>query len=125
MIGNSAPITGKSVLIVDGCEDNREVLGTALRRLGIQTIEATGVEQGLRMAREFHPEVIVLDLESNSAENEEIQNKYDAETLRHNSTLVILGSVRMRAPESATRKTVTKPYHYAPLIRTIEQLASR
>ncbi len=124
MIGTETTELGKSVLIVDPSEDNREVLGTALRRRGLQILEATEVQQGLQLARKHQPEVIVLDLETVTADDAKVQSQYDAETSSRDGSLVVLGTAK-RENLSEKRQVVAKPYHYAPLIRTIEELASR
>ncbi len=114
---------GKSVLIVDQSEDNREVLSTALRRRGMHTFVASGARKGLQIAQEHHPEVIVLDLESEDADDELIRSQYDEQAQQQNSSLVVLGTLRQGTLPSTHHELVSKPYHYAPLIRTIEQLA--
>lgn len=122
---NRVPGIGRTVLIVDQSDDNRDVLGTALRRRGIRTLEASEVEQGLQMAHDHHPGVIVLDLGNDPEDDENIQSKFDAESDRQNSTLVMIGIAKRLNSNSSKCTTIAKPYHYAPLIRTIEQLASR
>ena len=115
--------SAKQVLIVDRCEDNREVLRTALERRGVVTLEASGVDQGLELARQHHPQVIVLDLEL--AENRDATaNRFDTESKKHDGSLVLLGSTTSANATAGHRRVLGKPYHYAPLIRTIEQLIS-
>lgn len=114
---------GKSVLIVDQSEDNLEVLSTALRRRGMQTFVTSEARTGLQIAQEHHPEVIVLDLESEDADDDLIRSQYDQEAQQQNTSLVVLGTLRQGTSQSPHHELVSKPYHYAPLIRTIEQLA--
>jgi DNA-binding response OmpR family regulator len=112
------------VLIVDRSSDVRDVLRTVLELRGVQILEATGAHQGLQMARQFHPSLIVLDLESESAEQESVQDQYAVQSQASNAPLVILGNLdrwRQQMPED---RMVAKPYHYGPLVRKIEQLLS-
>jgi DNA-binding NtrC family response regulator len=113
-----------SVLIVDDSEDSREVLRTALQRLGVQTFEATEARQGVRLAHQHHPQVIVLDLEAESAEDEGVRLELDAQSRGDDGYLVVLG--RSISYEETLPKDciVPKPYHYGPLVRTIERLLS-
>jgi CheY-like chemotaxis protein len=115
----------KSVLIVDDSEDNRAVLRTALERLGVRTLEATEARQGVRLAHEHHPHVIILDVESASAEEEGVRLELDAQSRRDDAYLVVLG--RSVEYEGSLPKDciVSKPYHYAPLVRTIERLLAQ
>jgi CheY-like chemotaxis protein len=53
-----------SVLIVDRSAESREVLKTALERLGMRIFEAAGLEDGLKLARAHRLDLIVLDLEA-------------------------------------------------------------
>lgn len=57
-----ASIKDKLVLVIDDETDARMLLTHHLEELGCRTIAASGGEQGLRMAREFRPDLITLDL---------------------------------------------------------------
>jgi len=111
-------------LIVDQSEDTREVLRAALERRGVQTLAATGARQGIQLARQHHPQVIVLDMEADSAADEHVQDQYDAESRDHDARLVVLGRTSRYHRTLPKDRIVSKPYHYAPLIRTIERLLS-
>ena len=113
-----------SVLIVDASPDNREVLRTALVRRGLTILEAEAVSEGLEMAREHRPDVIVLDLEAEKIEADSIRQQFSAEATSQESQLIVLGKIR-RGPVFTGGHTISKPYHFAPLIHTIEQLAAK
>jgi two-component system alkaline phosphatase synthesis response regulator PhoP len=110
------------VLIVDHSEDSREVLRTALERRGVRTLEATEARQGMELARQFHPQVIVLDVDADAADDEHIRRQYCAESHAHDAYLVLLGRSVDYERALPRDRVVPKPYHYAPLIRTIEAL---
>ncbi len=112
----------RRVLIVDQSEDTREVLRAALERRGVETLEASGARQGIELARQHHPQVIVLDLEADAAADEQVQAQYDAESRDHDARLVVLGRTCRYKRTLPSDRIVSKPYHYAPLIRTIERL---
>ena len=112
-----------SVLIVDSSAENREVLRTVLARRGLRIFEAEEAERGLELAREHHPDVIVLDVESQAAEAS-LEEKFGAETSEQQTSLVILGKAR-QAMADARARVVAKPYHFAPLVHTIELLAAK
>ena len=112
-----------SILIVDPSADNREVLRTALARRGLRILEADQARQGLELARTHHPQVIVVDFD-NEPEGDTVQEQMVAEADQDGSQLIILGKVR-RSPAFAGGHVVAKPYHFAPLVHTIEQLAAK
>jgi CheY-like chemotaxis protein len=116
------PSPSPSVLIVDSSAENREVLRTVLARRGLRIFEANEPERGLELAREHHPDVIVLDVESQGAAS--IEDQFGAEASEQHSSLVILGQAR-RAVAEPTARFVAKPYHFAPLVHTIELLAAK
>jgi CheY-like chemotaxis protein len=118
-----------SVLIVDSSSDNREVLRTVLERRGLKIFEADEPERGLALAREHHPNVIVLDMELPAASASEVEDQYGAEAAEQHASLVIVGKAsrsysRLHLDGAAT-EIVAKPYHFAPLVHTIELLAAK
>lgn len=110
------------VLIVDRSEDAREVLRAALERRGIEILEATGARQGAELACRHHPDVIVLDLDTDAADDEQVRRQFDAASRDHATSLVVLGRAQRSAPPWPRERILPKPYHFAPLVRTIEQL---
>jgi CheY-like chemotaxis protein len=124
VLSNSPSPPQGQVLIVDGSEDTREVLRTALRMRGVQTLEASGARQGVELARQHHPRVIVLDMETDSANDERICHEYEAQSRDNHSCLLVLGRAVNYEQHVPRERIVAKPYHFAPLIRTIERLLS-
>jgi CheY-like chemotaxis protein len=110
------------VLIVDRSSDSRAVLRAALERRGIEIFEAREARQGVELARQHQPGVIVLDLEAESADDEQVRDQYDAASRDHDARLVILGRARRYDQVLPKDRVLAKPYHYAPLVRTIERL---
>jgi CheY-like chemotaxis protein len=114
-----------SVLIVDESADCREVLSTLLRLRGVHTFEAAGARQGLDMLRRHQPSVVVLDLESDEADDETIRRQIDDQSRESQAAVIFLGVTSRPPDEPAEGHVIRKPYHYAPLIRTIEGLLER
>jgi CheY-like chemotaxis protein len=114
--------TRRSVLIVDPCDESREVLRTVLQRRGVKIIEATGGRRGLELARRHHPGVIVLDVETVPDADADTRAGFGAESRAHHTSLVMLASARRDTVGLPVGRVVSKPYHYGPLVRTIEQL---
>jgi DNA-binding response OmpR family regulator len=94
----------------------------------VSILEAKQGAEGLELLREQHPRVVVLDLEVDETDSGELQGAYEDESRRDGTSLVMLGKVSgsNRSHDtihpSEPRHIIEKPYHYGPLIRTIEQL---
>jgi CheY-like chemotaxis protein len=129
----------RSVLIVDRSQETREVLHEALRRLGLRTLQAGRAQKGLELARRHRPDLIVLDLDVDNATAEQFatipcdacdakdnDNGADAtcspQSAPYQPRLVLLGSLRDLRERLPCGEFVSKPYHYGPLIRKIEEL---
>ena len=95
---------------------------TALEHRGLKTLTANRVGQGLAMAQEHRPELIVLDLEIDGGAADDIAAQF-AQQSPEQTSLVLLGSVHRRS-NNPQGEFVAKPYHYAPLIRKIEAILS-
>ena len=52
----------KTVLLVEDNEDNRIVYATVLEHFGYHVIEARDGAEGVRLARETHPDVVLMDI---------------------------------------------------------------
>lgn len=111
----------RSVLVVDPTAETREVLRTALEQRGLLTMGASRAEHALAMAREYAPDLIVLDLEADASPNEHWTSEVARQSRLGDTPLVLLGSARGRKL-LAHEQFVAKPYHYGPLIRKIESL---
>jgi len=109
-----------SVLIVDRSEENREVLETALGRRGIRTLTAAKPARGLEMVARYRPDLIVLDIEVDHTGADDLCARFAPQD-GGDVPMVLLGAVRTAAASPAD-EIVAKPYHYAPLIRKIEEI---
>ena len=55
-------MSAKTVLIVEDNYDNRAIYTVALEIAGFQVIEAHNGEEGVQLARECRPDIIIMDL---------------------------------------------------------------
>ncbi len=115
-------VSERSVLIVDGSQENREVLKAVLERRGCKILSASRAERGLELAQRHRPDVIILDLELSKTSPAELCAPFARETEASAAQLVILGSIRTSQVGVPGGEFVAKPYHYGPLIRRIEEL---
>jgi two-component system, cell cycle response regulator DivK len=75
-------MAAKLVLIVDDNADQRDITATLLRHHGYRIAEATGGDEAIRLARELHPDGILLDMMMGDRDGWTVTNqlKRDAET---------------------------------------------
>jgi DNA-binding response OmpR family regulator len=112
----------RRVLIVDDSSDSLDVLQTALQRRGVHTMTTRRAAEGIALARDFHPDLILLDLESVPSDEEDLRQNYDDAARRENVPLVLVARSRRDPAAEGGQHVVSKPYHYAPLIRKIQEL---
>ena len=111
------------VLIVDDSPDSLDVLQTALERRGVNTLTTRRPSEGLDLARRFHPDVILLDLESvEDVGDTALRENYDEAAKRENAPLILVARASGDPSTQGSPYVVSKPYHYAPLIRKIQEL---
>lgn len=113
--------TPQRVLLVDQSDDCRDVIRTVLERRGMQILETSNAGAGLKMLREHRPHVVVLDADTEAADNPTVRTAYHRELAAIEGNMLVLGNIK-RDDATSDQHQVWKPYHYGPLIERIEQL---
>jgi DNA-binding response OmpR family regulator len=110
------------VLIVDESAESREILRTLLVLRGATTIEALRPDQAAELADLHRFDLILFDADSDrSSSGADTESLKDAAN-RNGTPIVILGTLRNGRKQPTSDQFFTKPYHYGPLIRKIEDL---
>lgn len=107
------------VLIVDQSAESREVLRTLLERTGTRAVEASRPDEASTLADQIHPDLIVLDADSDLTENHEASRQLSDKARLTATPIVVLGKFTRREPPLDTGEHVAKPYHYGQLLRKI------
>ena len=115
----------RSVLIVDRSEETREVLQTVLSRRGVQTFTARHATEGVELGHRHHPDLIVMDLEMEDVNLGGSVPPFWAPWEQENIPIIMLGSLRRGHPQIPGSEFVSKPYHFGPLIRRIEEILNK
>ena len=110
------------ILIVDSSAESRDILSTLLRRQGAETLEASRTSRAKALVEQESPDLIVLDLESLPETSNQETIELDSSASRSAIPIVVLGTVKRQFRPVSEGHFVSKPYHYGPLIRRIEDL---
>ncbi len=110
------------VLIVDASQESRDILRTLLDRQGTEILETARVEAASAITEREQPDLIVYDSDSDRSPGNEATCKLARQASRRAIPIVVLGTVRRDFMPQSTGNLVSKPYHYGPLLRKIEQL---
>lgn len=111
----------QSVLVVDPLEETHAVLRAALGDQGIEVVAARNSAQGLSLARRRDVNLIVYDLESDGVSGV-LAGKFLLASAARRTPLLVIGSTRRATLGLTGCESLPKPYHYAALIRRIEEL---
>jgi DNA-binding NtrC family response regulator len=96
------------------------VLATALKLRGLRIFEASEPRRGLELARQEHPDVIVLGFDQPELDAS-LQQDFDQATQSAQAGLIVLGNSPRRKRSQAER-FIARPFHYGPLVQTIERM---
>ncbi len=113
----------RRVLVVDDDAVLRRVVRAVLEADGFSVIEASDGEQGLKLAAEVHPGVVILDVMMPGMDGVEVCRRMD-----HTSTRVLmltaLGDVttEVASMEAGARGFLTKPFSSMDLLDRVEEL---
>jgi CheY-like chemotaxis protein len=125
MAKESAHMSETTVLVVEDDEDMRTVFSAALGHVGYHVITAaTGID-GMRIARDTHPDVILLDLSLPGATGWEVVRRLKASTSTSDiPVLLVTGytNVGWRARAEGCAACLTKPVRLDALRTTIASL---
>jgi hypothetical protein len=91
----------------------------------VTAASARRTRDALELVRQHHPDVLVLDLDAEEAEERSVRDALEVEVREHDTALIVLGKAKRYPASLPDGQVVPKPYHYAPLLRTIERLLAR
>src|SRR5262245_28563456 len=118
--------THRRVLIVDDFSDITTILHELVTVLGHEAAVANHGDQALALAREFHPDLVLLDLGMPDPDGYEVARRLRAEPDGENMQLVAMSgwgdaNARAQAAEAGFDRHFVKPltrHHLAALLAT-------
>jgi CheY-like chemotaxis protein len=117
----------KKILIVEDILMNRRLIGDILKYYGYEILEAENGEEGIRMAKEQIPDLIIMDLQM------PVKNGYDAIKILKNDpktknikilavTSFAMAGDREKALEIGADDYISKPINTRELPKVVERL---
>jgi two-component system cell cycle response regulator DivK len=94
---------GKRVLVVEDDEDNRRIVTKILSLDGYEIAEAVDGAEALVMAREWHPDLILLDLGLPGLNGWEVERQIKADAALRAIPTIALTAFAMRGDEEQAR----------------------
>jgi hypothetical protein len=79
-------------------------------------------DDGLRLARQHRPQVIVWDVDAQAHDPNAVADGFERAAWQDDVALVVIGSGRTFATSG---HYVRKPFQFAPLVRQIEELLAQ
>ncbi len=112
-----------TILIVDDDAAGSEVIGRMLAREGFRALPAANGEEGLRLARELHPDLILLDVLMPSADGWAVLSQLKADPLLADIPVVMISVTSEKALGFAVGAAdyLVKPVERESLMRTVEK----
>ncbi|MBI3928200.1 MAG: HD domain-containing protein [Armatimonadetes bacterium] len=113
--------TGKTILLVDQDPLQRRLASTTLRSR-YEVVEASGGDEGLRLARELHPDLILLDCQGWSVEGRELCRQFKNQPETAAVPILLLGEPP--AGVEGTEGEISTPFYPSELLSRVgEHLA--
>ena len=117
----------KRILIVEDNEMNRDALSRRLRRQGYEVLLATAGLEGLRLARQARPDLILMDLGMPDIDGWECTRRLKADGVTSAIPVIALTAHamlgdRQRALDAGCDDFDTKPIDFAGLLERMHRL---
>jgi two-component system cell cycle response regulator DivK len=120
-------MSAKTILYVEDNELNRKIVRDLLRRTSYRLIEAPDGEAGMTVAREQHPDLILMDIQLPKVSGIEATRTLRAEPATADTPIIAitsfaLGGDEQRAKDAGASAYLAKPYSPFDLLTMIRKL---
>lgn len=117
----------KSVLLVEDNEDNRFIYSTILERRGFRVLEARTGEQGVEMAREHRPDLVLMDISLPVMDGLEATRRLKQDPATSEIPVIAvtahaMAEDRERAREAGCNGYLVKPIEPSRVLAEVERL---
>ena len=120
-------MSAKTILYVEDNELNRKIVRDLLRRTSYRLIEAPDGESGMVIAREQHPDLILMDIQLPKVSGIEATRTLRGEPATADTPIIAitsfaLGGDEQRAKDAGASAYLAKPYSPFDLLTMIRKL---
>lgn len=120
----------EKILIIDDNEQNRKLFGFILQNSGYEIIESESGEDGLKLAKENHPGLILMDIQMPVIDGAEAFRILRSEPETKDIPVIALTSYAMRGDrekflEQGFSGYISKPINVKEFMNTIKSVLGR
>ena len=117
----------KKILVVEDTEDNRQILRDLLRMAGYDMVEAHDGAQGVAMAVEHRPDLILMDIQMPVMDGYEATRRIKAIPELKAIPIVAVTSYALSGDEQKTRDAgcdayIAKPYSPRQMLAKVREI---
>jgi two-component system cell cycle response regulator DivK len=118
------------ILVVEDDEDNRGIIVKILTGEGYRTLEATDGRAAIAVARQEHPDLIIMDLAIPDLDGWETSRRLKADAKSADIPIIALTAFAMRGDEERARKAgcdayLSKPCRPQTIRETVRRFIGR
>ena len=116
----------KRILVIEDTEDNRRIVRDLLTSAGYELLEAATGLEGVRMAAEHRPDLILMDIQLPELDGYEATRRIKADPASASIPVIAVTSYALSGDEAKTRAAgcdgyVAKPFSPRALLATIRE----
>ena len=120
----------KRILMVEDTEDNRQIIRDLIESVGYDLIEAGDGEEGVAMAAQHKPDLILMDIQLPVMDGYEACRRIKANPDLRHIPIIAVTSYALSGDEEKTRDAgcdsyVAKPFSPRQLLAKINELLAR
>jgi two-component system cell cycle response regulator DivK len=117
----------KRVLVVEDTEDNRQIIRDLLSSAGYEIIEATTGGQGVAMAAEHRPDLILMDMQLPVLDGYEATRRIKADPALRDIPVIAVTSYALSGDEAKAREAgcdayIAKPFSPRELLGKVREM---
>lgn len=114
-----------TILIVEDNLNHLKLASLLLQRFGYDVLEAMDAAEGLRLARENHPDLILMDIQLPGMDGLSATRELKQDAATSAIPVIAVSSYLAEHPERESRDAgcagfIAKPYHHAELRVAVE-----
>lgn len=120
--------TRTTILVVEDDPWTRTTEAALLAGEGYAVVEARNGEEGLRLAEQYHPDLVLLDLALPSTSGLSVLRELKDRASTHDVPVVIVSAYGDMLSEEDARETqgvLNKPFDYDALVAAVEAATSK